>query len=366
MAGLHGIVRLPRQTQRERRNANRLGGDFENVLGDGLTITGGGLITIDYGTGLQIVAGKLTTKDSEIDHDALLNSPGTNQHIDWTNATRNFLTTGSVTGGSLVIDTTTINAATITDTTGQISFGDDNLRTTGQFQGVNGSRVLTIQQLATNSGAVYDTNDIFHSFRTDAAERLQIGDAAVISKVVMKVQHGNGMRVGADAGAATLTDNTIKGASLYMPHYDIDEEDVAIFTNTTSGTNNTISFGGGANTLNCATSLNFYTAADRVTTLGTVRLNILGNGSIFQWYPHAADTDIEFRFNGTTTTGRLLWMEDEDYFEFIDDVKMVKFGCNGATPQATAAVNIASTDLATVIALCNQLRAALIANGICT
>ena len=41
------------------------------------------------------------------------------------------------------------------------------------------------------------------------------------------------------------------------------------------------------------------------------------------------------------------------------------FGCNAATPQAPATVNAASTDLATVVALCNQLRAALIANGIC-
>jgi hypothetical protein len=42
-----------------------------------------------------------------------------------------------------------------------------------------------------------------------------------------------------------------------------------------------------------------------------------------------------------------------------------KFACNAATPQASATVNAASTDLPTVIALCNQLRAALVANGIC-
>jgi hypothetical protein len=40
------------------------------------------------------------------------------------------------------------------------------------------------------------------------------------------------------------------------------------------------------------------------------------------------------------------------------------FGCNGKAAQGSAAVNAAATDLATVIALCNQLRAALIANGI--
>jgi len=40
------------------------------------------------------------------------------------------------------------------------------------------------------------------------------------------------------------------------------------------------------------------------------------------------------------------------------------FGCNGKAAQSSATVNAAATDLATVIALCNQLRAALIANGI--
>ena len=42
-----------------------------------------------------------------------------------------------------------------------------------------------------------------------------------------------------------------------------------------------------------------------------------------------------------------------------------KFACNGASPQGKAAVNPACTDLATAVALINQLRAALIANGIC-
>jgi hypothetical protein len=41
------------------------------------------------------------------------------------------------------------------------------------------------------------------------------------------------------------------------------------------------------------------------------------------------------------------------------------FGANGATPQAKATVNAAAVDPATTMALVNQLRAALIANGIC-
>jgi hypothetical protein len=44
---------------------------------------------------------------------------------------------------------------------------------------------------------------------------------------------------------------------------------------------------------------------------------------------------------------------------------MGALGTNGKTPQTSASVNAACTDLATAIALINQLRAALIANGIC-
>jgi hypothetical protein len=41
------------------------------------------------------------------------------------------------------------------------------------------------------------------------------------------------------------------------------------------------------------------------------------------------------------------------------------FGCNNKSPQTSYSVNSAASDLNTVISLCNQLRAALVANGIC-
>ena len=45
--------------------------------------------------------------------------------------------------------------------------------------------------------------------------------------------------------------------------------------------------------------------------------------------------------------------------------KLQAFGCNGATPQAAYTLNAASTDLPSVVALCNQIRTALINNGVC-
>ena len=41
------------------------------------------------------------------------------------------------------------------------------------------------------------------------------------------------------------------------------------------------------------------------------------------------------------------------------------FACNNATPQGAYTLNAASTDLASVVALCNQIRTALINNGVC-
>lgn len=46
------------------------------------------------------------------------------------------------------------------------------------------------------------------------------------------------------------------------------------------------------------------------------------------------------------------------------DAKVNKLGTNGKAAQGSAAVNAACTDLPTVVALCNQIRALLIANGI--
>jgi len=38
--------------------------------------------------------------------------------------------------------------------------------------------------------------------------------------------------------------------------------------------------------------------------------------------PVVADTDTTVNFYGTTKSGQLLWMEDEDYFQFNDDIYM--------------------------------------------
>ncbi len=75
---------------------------LDGLAGEGLDSNDDGTLSVNVGTGIQIVTDAVTSKDSEIDHDELANYDG-DQHIDWTGATENFLTTGSITGGSAVI-----------------------------------------------------------------------------------------------------------------------------------------------------------------------------------------------------------------------------------------------------------------------
>lgn len=70
----------------------------------------------------------------------------------------------------------------------------------------------------------------------------------------------------------------------------------------------------------------------------------LGTGGLIVRDQLDANTYAHFTINGFTVGG---------------------FGCNGASAQAAYAVNAAATDAASTQALCNQLRVALINNGIC-
>ena len=65
-----------------------------------------------------------------------------------------------------------------------------------------------------------------------------------------------------------------------------------------------------------AAKYNDFTVASTgaLTLTNTANIFTLGNG--------VADTDITLNFTGTTNSGAFKWMEDEDYFQFSDDIKM--------------------------------------------
>lgn len=84
-------------------------------------------VTVSDGTTINftLVGQDITaeTIDSAIDHDALLNFVA-NEHIDWTNATDNLLTTGSIEGDSIIISSTIDHA--ITDNSGELKITNSN------------------------------------------------------------------------------------------------------------------------------------------------------------------------------------------------------------------------------------------------
>lgn len=80
--------------------------------------------------------------------------------IDWTNATENLLTTGSITGGSLIaksiFGSMTITSNSITNDVGDISFGDETVSGTGalSFGSITGTSLIT----ASDIGIAADTD----------------------------------------------------------------------------------------------------------------------------------------------------------------------------------------------------------------
>ena len=159
-------VRLPRDTQRARRNVAKLLTDFDSFFGVGFELDGGGLLTIatqgpvfvdasgvglNYSTGLQLSGSDLVTKDSEIDHDDLLNFE-TLEHIDWTDATNNFLTTGTIT---LDADGTLM---TLGDD-GDATVGWDNSNSELEVTAASGSIVLNTDTTFESTGFREMTND---------------------------------------------------------------------------------------------------------------------------------------------------------------------------------------------------------------
>ena len=147
---------------------------------------------------------------------------------------------------------------------------------------------------------------------------------------------------GADSNTTTLTDATNKTARLGVPHYTNAEETVGlIFANITSGSN-FVAYGGGTATNNAATTHNFYTAADAITTSGTIQFKIDG--------PNALTTITGAALVSTTltvsglTAGRLPLVStagllaDSATFTYTDTAANRIFTVAGSGSTATVAV----------------------------
>ncbi len=141
------------------------------VESKGITLTGpvttnnNDNITIDpAGTGTVVIGSAFTASSgSSIGNVTISNGSITDSSGAISFGDENLLTTGSFTGGSLVIDTTTINAATITDSTGAISFGNENLSTTGTLSAGN----TTVGTLGASGNVTFNTGNITTASNAD-------------------------------------------------------------------------------------------------------------------------------------------------------------------------------------------------------
>jgi hypothetical protein len=96
-----------------------------------ITITGAGLLA---GQGGDLTANRVfTLNNSDIDHDALTNFV-INEHIDWTNATQNLYTLGTIQGSAFI----TVGEEQLADP----GFDDAGEWTTGTFWSITGSQAV--------------------------------------------------------------------------------------------------------------------------------------------------------------------------------------------------------------------------------
>jgi hypothetical protein len=86
--------------------------------------------------------------------------------------------------------------------------------------------------------------------------------------------------VGADNAVITRTNATAKWGRIGAAHYLNAEEPLGIFSSQSENGYNIIHIGGGSNTMNAATYLLFYTAANGTTVAGTERMRITEAGKV--------------------------------------------------------------------------------------
>ena len=164
--------------------------------------------------------------------------------------------------------------------------------------GANGSAFSIIED---NNGLFKIRNDAGNSgtgsgiaFEVDAAERLRIDSSGrlLLGSGAVALPKGSGagsfdldngsitMCIGGNVNSTGRTNSTDKIARFTSPHYTNAEQPVMIASAYNVSGSNTISYGGGSNLCNTATSHVFYTAADTTTVTGTERFHITSTGKI--------------------------------------------------------------------------------------
>ena len=136
---------------------------------------------------------------------------------------------------------------------------------------------------STNSG----TTSTAERMRIDSAGRVGINGSGVNGMLEVRASGGGGNTqltavFGANEGttAGTLTNNNDKAARIGFNHYSTSEEPFCFVSAGSGSSSNSIAFGGGTSTMNAATQLTFFTAANTTTTTGSERMRIDSSGNL--------------------------------------------------------------------------------------
>lgn len=88
-----------------------------------------------------------------------------------------------------------------------------------------------------------------------------------------------GIRIGADSGLTTITNNALKVGALSVPHYANASSPMGVIAGVTTASENVVEIGGNSGSLNSATRISFYTAATSTTGIGTERASFDTSGN---------------------------------------------------------------------------------------
>ena len=223
---------------------------------------------------------------------------------DWDYQANNLTTTGLITTGNLDVDTLNLNGNVISDSTGTISFSNEDLLTTGDiyirsdtsrlYFGAGNDDSLYFNGtdlLLTLDGSFVITGDDFPAvdiIRTTPSTN------TILSVQRMVARCDGNMADGFGAGFALAIDDNTSSETI-IGYVDAIRD-------------------GGDTTGKLILSAKFNNSKTNMLCLA--------NSGNITWGAGESGVDYTFTVNGQSNDGVYAWMEDEDYFRFSDDILM--------------------------------------------
>ena len=269
--------------------------------------------------------------ESLIDHDALLNWVA-NKHIDWTNASDNLLTTGSITGNSFEIPAT-INY-TFADNSDVLEITNPN---------GNGDMKFIFPVTGDPGDLGYGANSITLSKHDiEVAPGFWIAWNTIIPESGRTLLlESDSVYIGKSSGGGThkyIQFMNSAGTTGFGSIHAYETNDSITFSGFTGGFTLT-----GTDLKFVQSTLGVYFGSggddgyiiETHTAYSDYRMQLYHDDGRWEFIADA-NTDLEFRFLGTSNNGKMYWREDESWFEFDNPLAITTIK-SGATQGAAGA-----------------------------